>query len=66
MDMAKIKLSQICQHGELLERYGAKIQILGQMDLVRPDVIETMNEAVEMTKDNNLYVCKILIKEEMN
>lgn len=58
MDMAKIKLSQICQHGELLQRYGAKIQILGQMDLVRPDVIETMNEAVEMTKDNGLYVCQ--------
>jgi len=43
MDMAKIKLSQMSQHGELLDRYGAKIQILGQKELVRPDVLEAIN-----------------------
>lgn len=55
MDMAKVKLTQICQHGELLERYGAKIQVLGEMDLVRSDVVDAMNDAVEMTKNNNQY-----------
>ncbi|KAF4555059.1 Dehydrodolichyl diphosphate synthase-like protein [Elsinoe fawcettii] len=60
MDMAKFKLTQMAQHGELLERYGARIQILGQKDLVRPDVLESIDKAVEMTKDNGdavLNVC---------
>jgi len=55
MDMAKIKLSQMSQHGELLDRYGAKIKILGQKELVRPDVLEAINHAVELTKHNNRY-----------
>ncbi|PSK42720.1 di-trans,poly-cis-decaprenylcistransferase [Elsinoe australis] len=60
MDMAKVKLTQMAAHGELLQRYGARIQILGQRELVRPDVLESINKAVEMTKDNGdciLNVC---------
>lgn len=56
MDMAKVKLTQISQHGELLHRYGARIQILGQKELVRPDVIEAINKAVDMTSNNKEYV----------
>lgn len=53
MDMAKVKLTQIAQHGELLHRYGAKIQILGQRELVRPDVLEAIDKAVEMCSGND-------------
>ena len=56
MDMAKVKLTQLAQHGELLERYGARIQVLGQRDLVRSDVIEAMDRASELTKDHQQYV----------
>jgi ditrans,polycis-polyprenyl diphosphate synthase len=59
MDMAKIKLSQMSQHGELLDRYGAKIKILGQRELVRPDVLEAINHAVDLTKHNNRYVMHV-------
>ena len=52
MDMAKIKLSQLSQHGQLLERYGACIRVLGQRDLVKPDVLNAVDKAVEMTKNN--------------
>lgn len=52
MDMAKIKLSQLSQHGQLLERYGACIRVLGQRDLVKPDVLKAVDKAVEMTKNN--------------
>lgn len=52
MDMAKTKLVQLSQHGELLEKYGAKIQILGERDLVRDDVLEAIDKAVEMTSSN--------------
>ena len=52
MEMAKVKLSQLAQHGELLDRYGASIRILGQRDLVKPDVLEAIEKAVELTKRN--------------
>jgi len=52
MEMAKVKLSQLAQHGELLDRYGASIRILGQRDLVKPDVLEAIEKAVELTKTN--------------
>ena len=48
MDMAKFKLNQLAQHGELLHRYGARIQVLGQRELVRPDVLESIDEAVRL------------------
>ncbi|KKY28527.1 putative undecaprenyl diphosphate synthase family protein [Diplodia seriata] len=59
MDMAKFKLSQIAEHGDLLDRYGARIQILGQRDLLKPDVIEAMDRAEEMTKGNKRAVLNV-------
>lgn len=52
MEMAKIKLSQLSQHGELLDRYGASVRVLGNRDLLRPDVLEVIDKAVNMTKNN--------------
>lgn len=52
MEMAKIKLFQLSQHGELLDRYGASVRVLGNRDLVKPDVVEAMDRAVELTKNN--------------
>ncbi|KAK4954767.1 cis-prenyltransferase [Elasticomyces elasticus] len=59
MDMAKIKLLQFAQHGELLQRYGAKIRILGQRDLIKPDVLEAIDRAVEMTSGNGRAVLNV-------
>jgi ditrans,polycis-polyprenyl diphosphate synthase len=55
MDMAKTKISQMAQHGELLERYGAKIEFLGQREMVRPDVLEAIDKAIKMTSGNVTY-----------
>ncbi|KAG9723764.1 dehydrodolichyl diphosphate synthase, partial [Aureobasidium melanogenum] len=59
MDMAKVKLNQLAQHGELLHRYGARIQILGQRDLVRPDVLESIDDAVRLTSTNTKAVLNV-------
>ncbi|KAJ9632283.1 cis-prenyltransferase [Taxawa tesnikishii (nom. ined.)] len=59
MDMAKTKLTQLAQHGELLERYGARIQVLGQKELVRSDVLEAIDRAVDMTKDHKHAVLNV-------
>lgn len=56
MEMAKVKLSQLAQHGDLLEKYGASIRILGQRELVRPDVLEAVDKAMELTKNNGELV----------
>lgn len=61
MDMAKTKLTQLAQHGELLERYGARIQVLGQKELVRSDVLEAIDRAVDMTKDHKQYAKRLRI-----
>lgn len=52
MEMAKVKLFQLSQHGDLLDKYGASVRILGQRDLVKPDVLEAIDKAVELTRNN--------------
>lgn len=52
MSMAKIKLKQLVQHGDLLDRYGARIRILGQRELIKPDVLDAVDKAVEVTSHN--------------
>lgn len=59
MEMAKIKLTQLSQHGELLDRYGARIRILGQRSLLTPDVLEAMDRAVKMTEHNDRTVLNV-------
>ena len=60
MEMAKVKLSQLSQHGDLLDRYGASVRVLGQRDLVKPDVLEAIERAVELTKNNGEWVVSSL------
>ncbi len=59
MDMAKIKLTQLSQHGDLLDRYGARIRILGQRNLMKADVLEAMDKACQMTSHNNRTVLNV-------
>jgi ditrans,polycis-polyprenyl diphosphate synthase len=59
MDMAKIKLTQLSQHGDLLDRYGASIRILGQRELVKSDVLEAVDKAVRLTAHNNKAVLNV-------
>ncbi len=59
MDMAKVKLNQLCQHGALLDQYGACIRVLGQRELIKPDVLKAVDKAVEMTSQNGNAVLNI-------
>lgn len=59
MEMAKVKLSQLAQHGDLLDRYGASVRVLGQRELLKPDVIEAMDRAVGMTQHNQQAVLNV-------
>ena len=59
MEMAKVKLSQLAQHGDLLDRYGACIKVLGQRELVKPDVLKAVDRAVAMTEHNKDAILNI-------
>jgi ditrans,polycis-polyprenyl diphosphate synthase len=52
MELAKAKLEQIVQHGEILERYGAAVRILGRRDLLPDSVLEVVDRAVRTTEHN--------------
>ncbi|KAL2258717.1 hypothetical protein VTK26DRAFT_7863 [Humicola hyalothermophila] len=69
MQLAKLKLEQIIQHGELLDRYGASVRILGRLDLVPPDVLQVVEKAVAATRHNTDCVLNICFpytsREEM-
>lgn len=59
MMLAKLKLTQLAQHGELLERYGARIRIVGNRAMLKPDVIEVMDRVEEATKNNGTSVLNV-------
>ncbi|CAG7937122.1 unnamed protein product [Penicillium salamii] len=59
MEIAKVKLSQMAQHGDILDRYGARVDVLGRLDLLKPDVLEAVNKAVDMTSRNGDRVLNI-------
>ncbi|WVQ83107.1 di-trans,poly-cis-decaprenylcistransferase [Cryptococcus sp. DSM 104549] len=60
MKLAKQRLSELCQHGELLEEYGVKVKFVGQIGLLPLDVQQAVREMEEMTAGNKngvLNVC---------
>ncbi|KAI1484613.1 Decaprenyl diphosphate synthase-like protein [Biscogniauxia mediterranea] len=59
MTMAKVKLEQLIQHGELLDRYGAGIRVSGERDLIPDDVLPFVDRAIEMTKHNKDAILNI-------
>lgn len=59
MDMAKTRLVQMSQHGELFDRYGCSVRVLGDRSLVREDVLEQVDRAVDMTRHNENAVLNV-------
>ncbi|PYI06466.1 Undecaprenyl diphosphate synthase [Aspergillus sclerotiicarbonarius CBS 121057] len=59
MELARVQLSQMVQHGEILDRYGAKVRVLGRLDLLRPDVLAAVDRAVDMTSGNGNCILNI-------
>ncbi|KAG0369593.1 putative undecaprenyl diphosphate synthase-domain-containing protein [Gamsiella multidivaricata] len=53
MELAKAKLAELCEHSELVNRYGIGIRVLGDDTLLPEDVRKVVRRAVELTKKNN-------------
>lgn len=56
MQLAKVKLEQLTTYGDILDRYGACVRVLGQREMIRDDVLQVVDKAVARTKHNNKYV----------
>ncbi|KAK2600147.1 cis-prenyltransferase [Conoideocrella luteorostrata] len=59
MQLAKVKLEQLTTYGDILDRYGACVRVLGQRDMIREDVLTVVDKAVARTKHNNKTVLNI-------
>lgn len=55
MQLAKVKLEQLTTYGDILDRYGASVRVLGQREMIREDVLEVVDKAVARTRHNNKY-----------
>lgn len=59
MDLAKAKLTQMSQHGELCDKYGIRVRILGNASFLAPDVRTVLDEIMDSTKHNHRAVLNV-------
>jgi ditrans,polycis-polyprenyl diphosphate synthase len=59
MQLAKVKLEQLTTYGDVLDRYGAAVRVIGQRELLRDDVLQVVDKAVARTRHNNKAVLNI-------
>ncbi|OAV95287.1 hypothetical protein PTTG_03657 [Puccinia triticina 1-1 BBBD Race 1] len=52
MDLARTKLVQICEKGQLLDRYGIRVVVIGRKDLLPADIKASVERVEEMTANN--------------
>ncbi|AAS52687.1 AER003Cp [Eremothecium gossypii ATCC 10895] len=61
MELAKERVMQITQHGELAEQYGIHVRIIGDRSLLPADVQEEMARAEKATEANTRAVLNVCI-----
>lgn len=59
MDLAKSKLKQMAQHGELCDQYGIRIRVLGNVLLLPPDVRAALRDTERRTAHNSRAVLNV-------
>ncbi|KNZ49915.1 di-trans,poly-cis-decaprenylcistransferase [Puccinia sorghi] len=65
MDLARTKLVQICEKGQLLDRYGIRVVVIGRKDLLPTDIRQSVEKVEAMTKQNTKQVV-VLASRKMN
>ncbi|TDL24879.1 Di-trans-poly-cis-decaprenylcistransferase [Rickenella mellea] len=59
MTLAKEKLLELCENGDLLEEYGVKLNVLGKTALLPHDVQEAVRKAEVMTQNHNRAILNL-------
>ncbi|KIJ44328.1 hypothetical protein M422DRAFT_67589 [Sphaerobolus stellatus SS14] len=69
MNMCEQKLHELCEHGDLLERYGVRLRVLGKTCLLPPNVQAAVNRAEKLTRRNRKATLNVMMpyasREEM-
>ncbi|KAF8323210.1 dehydrodolichyl diphosphate synthetase [Clavulina sp. PMI_390] len=61
MGLAKTKLKDICQEGELLSQYSVRLNVIGRRELLPEDVQEAIRECEDLTRNNDKAILNILM-----
>ena len=56
MTLAETKLKELCRHGDLLQQYGVRLNVVGRKDMLPDSVREAVHVAEEMTRNNDRCV----------
>ncbi|CCD25931.2 ditrans,polycis-polyprenyl diphosphate synthase NDAI_0G01550 [Naumovozyma dairenensis CBS 421] len=59
MNLARLRIKQIVDKGEMAEKYGIKVKIIGDTSLLDADLIKDIQNAMEITKNNNRAILNI-------
>lgn len=59
MELAKLRFSQMVEQGEICEQFGIKIKVLGDKSLLPVEVLKVLNQAEEITKNNNRAILNV-------
>ncbi|KAF6750536.1 dehydrodolichyl diphosphate synthetase [Ephemerocybe angulata] len=59
MELAESKLLELCQHGELLDRYGVRLNIVGKKALLPEKVLAAVEKAEALTRENTRSILNI-------
>ncbi|SMN20289.1 similar to Saccharomyces cerevisiae YBR002C RER2 Cis-prenyltransferase involved in dolichol synthesis [Maudiozyma saulgeensis] len=60
MDLAQRRIKQITENGELTDKYGIRVRVIGDISLLDKDVLLDIQHATERTKNNTratLNIC---------
>ncbi|PRT54148.1 Dehydrodolichyl diphosphate synthase complex subunit RER2 [Wickerhamiella sorbophila] len=59
MEIARTRLRQICDRGDLVERYGIRINFIGDLSLLPEDVQETCRYVADFSRKNTHSILNI-------
>ncbi|KAJ3749559.1 Decaprenyl diphosphate synthase-like protein [Lentinula detonsa] len=59
MQLAESKLLELCSHGDLLQEYGVKLNVIGRKTLFPDSVQAAVRKAEDLTKGNNRSILNV-------
>ncbi|KAJ3781490.1 putative undecaprenyl diphosphate synthase-domain-containing protein [Lentinula aff. detonsa] len=59
MQLAESKLLELCSHGDLLQEYGVKLNVIGRRTLFPDSVQAAVRKAEDLTKGNNRSILNV-------
>ncbi|KAL1720108.1 Decaprenyl diphosphate synthase-like protein [Schizophyllum commune] len=59
MTLAETKLKELCRHGDLLQQYGVRLNVVGRKDMLPDSVREAVHVAEEMTRNNDRAILNL-------